>query len=267
MSEKPLRLKGKKGYGKELRRLQLELVKLQYWVQAQGMRVVVLFEGRDAAGKGGVIRRITRHTNPRIVQVVALPKPLEEERGQWYFQRYVSHLPQRGQIMLFDRSWYNRAGVERVMGFCSEQEVKNFFVSCPQFEEMLIREGIHLIKYWLTVGREEQEQRFQERSADPLKRWKLSPMDVESRSRWDEYTQAHDDMFAHCHTPKAPWYVIDSNNKLEGRLNCIHHLLSQFDYRDMLPPKIKFQPLSDQDFVSRGTMPKLVPPAYRVDGS
>ncbi len=265
MSKKPVRLKGRKGYNEELRRLQVELVKLQYWVQHQRARVVVVFEGRDAAGKGGVIRRIVRHTSPRIVHVVALPKPSEEECGQWYFQRYVPHLPQRGQIVLFDRSWYNRAGVERVMGFCSEQEVEDFFVSCPQFEDMLIREGIHLIKYWFTVSREEQEQRFQARGSDPLKRWKLSPMDLESRRLWAEYTKARDDMFAHCHTPQAPWHVIDTNSKLEGRLNCIHHLLSQFDYQDMMPPEIEFRPLSEQEYSARGTMPEPAPPAYRVD--
>ncbi len=263
MSE-PQILEGKEAYQQELRSLQVELVKLQYWVQSQGVRVLVLFEGRDAAGKGGVIRRIIRHTSPRIVRVVALPKPSETECGQWYFQRYVAHLPQRGQMVLLDRSWYNRAGVERVMGFCTGEQVQEFFVSCPQFEEMLVREGIHLIKYWFTVSQEEQERRFQARCTDPLKRWKFSPMDVEARTRWVDYSRARDEMFEHCHTVLTPWHVIDADCKLSARLNCIHHLLSQLNYRDMMPPEIQLSPLSDVSEGSSASMPAPLEPVYRV---
>lgn len=258
-------LRSRKQGRKELRRLQRELIKLQYWIQACGLRVVVLFEGRDAAGKGGVIRRITHYTNPRIVQVVALPAPTEQERSQWYFQRYVAHLPSAGRMALFDRSWYNRAGVETVMGFCSREQLQEFFVSCPQFEDMLIRSGIRLIKYWFSVSDEEQERRFQARLDEPLKRWKLSPMDLASRSRWQAYSRAQDEMFAHCHTDPSPWHLVDSNNKELARLNCIHHLLSQFDYEDLTPPAVELppRPAPGDDKSGAGALPPFVPETYR----
>ena len=247
-------------YEKELFRLQLELVKLQEWVKDQGLKVVVIFEGRDAAGKGGVIKRITQHLNPRICRVEALPAPTEREKTQWYFQRYVSHLPAAGEMVLFDRSWYNRAGVERVMGFCSDDEYREFLRSCPEFERMLIRSGIILIKYWFSVSDEEQERRFQSRLTDPLKRWKLSPMDLESRSRWVEYSRAKDEMFAHTDIKQAPWYVVKSDVKKHARLNCIAHLLSMIPYKDLTPENVKLPkradnmayvrpPMSDQTFV------------------
>ncbi len=251
-----------RGYERELERLQVELIKLQYWIQSQGLRVVVLFEGRDAAGKGGVIRRIIQHTNPRIVRLVALPKPTERERGQWYFQRYVAHLPRVGEIALFDRSWYNRAGVETVMGFCSEIETQEFLVSCPQFEEMLFNSGIRLIKYWFAISREEQERRFQARRDDPLKRWKLSPMDLEARFRWDDYTRARDRMFERCHTERAPWTVIKGDNKKEARLNCIHHLLSEFDYKDLTPPARELPPSPKLSGYQGPPLPAGPPPVY-----
>ncbi len=253
------------GYGRELLRLQSELIKLQYWIQSQDLRVVVLFEGRDAAGKGGVIRRIMQYTNPRIVRLVALPKPTERERGQWYFQRYVAHLPRVGEMVLFDRSWYNRAGVESVMGFCSEAEVQEFFMSCPKFEEMLINSGIKLIKYWFAISREEQERRFQARRDDLRKRWKLSAIDLEARSRWTDYTRARDQMFAHCHTEQAPWTVIDGNNKKQARLNCIHHLLSEFDYKDLTPPAGELPPGSEPDDYQGPPLPPGPPPAYQFN--
>lgn len=264
MSE-PKRISAK-GYQQELNRLQVELIKLQYWIQSQGIRAVVLFEGRDAAGKGGVIRRITQYTNPRIVRLVALPKPTERERGQWYFQRYVAHLPRTGEMVLFDRSWYNRAGVEAVMGFCTETEVQEFFVGCPRFEEMLLDSGIRLIKYWFTVGNEEQERRFQARRDDPLKRWKLSPMDLEARSRWADYTHARDRMFAHCHTERTPWTVIDGDNKKLARLNCIHHLLSEFDYKDLTPAAEELPPRPEPDDYQGPPLPPGPPPAYQFKG-
>jgi polyphosphate kinase 2 len=229
-------------YEQELERLQIELVKLQEWVKRTGLRVVVLFEGRDAAGKGGAITRITESTNPRVVRVVALGTPSDRERTQWYFQRYVEQLPAAGEIVLFDRSWYNRAGVERVMGFATEDEVEEFLRSCPQFENMLIRSGIVLIKYWFSVSDEEQERRFEDRIADPLKRWKLSPMDVESRDRWEEYSHAKDDMFAATDTKQSPWWVVDGEDKRSARLNCISHLLSQIPYEDVEPPPVELPP-------------------------
>lgn len=235
----------KKKYNAELRRLQVELVKLQEWVKHEGLKVVVIFEGRDAAGKGGVIKRITQRLNPRVCRVVALATPTEREKTQWYFQRYVGHLPAAGEMVLFDRSWYNRAGVERVMGFCTEDEYQEFLRSCPEFERMLVRSGIILIKYWFSVSDEEQERRFQDRLSDPTKRWKLSPMDLESRSRWVEYSKAKDDMFASTDIKQAPWYVVDADNKERARLNTISHLLSLIDYRDLTPKPMKLPPRQD----------------------
>lgn len=249
-----------KFYKKELTRLQVELVKLQEWIKHMGLKVVVLFEGRDAAGKGGVIKRISQCLNPRICRVVALAAPTEREKTQWYFQRYAPYLPAAGEMVLFDRSWYNRAGVERVMGFCAEQDVQEFFHSCPEFERMLIRSGIILIKYWFSVSDEEQERRFQSRIHDPTKRWKLSPMDLQSRRRWVEYSRAKDEMFAYTDIKQAPWYVVDADDKKRARLNCIHHLLSMIPYKDLTPKPIKLPPrekktsyvrppITDQTFV------------------
>ena len=229
-------------YEAELRRLQIELVKLQEWIRNEGLRVVVIFEGRDAAGKGGVITRITETTNPRIVRVVALGTPSDRERTQWYFQRYVEQLPAAGEMVLFDRSWYNRAGVERVMGFATEEQVEEFMRSCPQFERMLIRSGVILIKYWFSVSDEEQEKRFQSRLDDPTKRWKLSPMDIESRNRWQDYSRAKDEMFAHTDTKQSPWWVVNADDKRHARLNCINHLLAQIPYRDLTPEPIELPP-------------------------
>ncbi len=247
-------------YEKELFKLQLELVKLQEWIKHKKLKVVVLFEGRDAAGKGGVIKRINQHLNPRICRVVALPAPTEREKTQWYFQRYVPHLPAAGEMVLFDRSWYNRAGVEKVMGFCTPEEHEEFLRSCPEFERMLIRSGIILIKYWFSVSDEEQERRFQSRLEEPHKRWKLSPMDLESRSRWVEYSMAKDEMFAHTDTKQCPWWVVHSDIKKHARLNCIAHLLSMIPYEDLTPEPIELPhrkdstgyirpPISDQTFV------------------
>ncbi len=241
VSEKSEKL-DKKFYEKELEKLQIELVKLQEWIKHKGLKVVVIFEGRDAAGKGGVIKRITQRLNPRICRVVALGTPTEKEKSQWYFQRYVPHLPAAGEMVLFDRSWYNRAGVERVMGFCTEEEYQEFLRSCPEFERMLIRSGIILIKYWFSVSDEEQERRFQARLEDPTKRWKLSPMDLESRARWVEYSKAKDEMFAHTDIKQAPWYVVEADDKRRARLNCIAHLLSMIAYKDLTPPPIKLPP-------------------------
>ncbi|MCJ2015302.1 polyphosphate kinase 2 [Methylobacterium sp. J-076] len=220
-------------YFRELLRLQHELVRLQDWVQHHKLRVVVIFEGRDSAGKGGVIKRITQRLNPRVCRVAALPAPSERERTQWYFQRYVSHLPAAGEIVLFDRSWYNRAGVERVMGFCTEGDVEEFFRSVPEFERMLVRSGIVLLKYWFSITDEEQALRFNMRIMDPLKQWKLSPMDVESRRRWEDYTRAKEDMLARTHIPEAPWWVVEAVDKKRARLNCIRHLLEQVPYGDI----------------------------------
>jgi len=225
-------------YFRELFRLQHELVKLQEWVQHQGLRVVVLFEGRDSAGKGGAIKRITQRLNPRVCRVVALPAPNERERSQWYFQRYAVHLPAAGEMVLFDRSWYNRAGVERVMGFCSEQDVEEFFRSVPEFERMLVRSGIILIKYWFSITDEEQQFRFNMRIHDPLKQWKLSPMDVESRRRWEDYTRAKEAMLERTHIPEAPWWLIEAIDKKKARLNCIAHLLTQIPYEDVPKPAV-----------------------------
>jgi len=230
-------------YFKELFRLQGELIKLQEWVVHQKLKLVVLFEGRDAAGKGGVIKRITQRMNPRVCRVVALPAPSEREKTQWYFQRYVTHLPAGGEIVLFDRSWYNRAGVERVMGFCSEDEIEEFFHSVPEFERMLVRSGIKLVKYYFSITDRVQHLRFQMRNLDPLKQWKLSPMDLESRRRWEQYTKDKEDILEHTHIPEAPWWVVHADEKKRARLNCIHHLLSQVTYQEIprdpveLPPR------------------------------
>lgn len=229
-------------YEQELARLQVELVKLQAWIQHQGLRVVVIFEGRDAAGKGGVIKRITEPTNPRIVRVAALPAPSDREKTQWYFQRYVAHLPAAGEMVLFDRSWYNRAGVERVMGFATDTQVQAFMRSCPEFERMLIRSGIVLLKYWFSVSDEEQQRRFQGRIDDPTKRWKLSKMDMASWDRWQDYSRAKDEMFAHTDTKQAPWWVVDGDIKRHARLNCIAHLLDQIPYEDLTPDPFELPP-------------------------
>jgi polyphosphate kinase len=234
-----------KTYEKELGKLQIELVKLQEWVKYKGLKVVVIFEGRDAAGKGGTIKRITECLNPRYARVVALGVPTEKEKTQWYFQRYIPHLPAAGEIVLFDRSWYNRAGVEHVMGFCSEQEYQEFLRSCPEFERMLIRSGIILVKYWFSVSDEEQEKRFQERINDPTKRWKLSPMDLESRKRWVEYSKAKDAMFSYTDTKQTPWYVVNADDKKRARLNCISHLLGLISYEDLTPESIELPPRQD----------------------
>ncbi|RUO97470.1 polyphosphate kinase 2 [Hyphomicrobium sp.] len=220
-------------YFKELFRLQHELIKLQDWVVNSKAKVVVLFEGRDAAGKGGVIKRITQRLNPRVVRVVALSAPTERERSQWYFQRYVPHLPGGGEVVLFDRSWYNRAGVERVMGFCTDDDVEEFFRTVPEFEKMLVRSGITLIKYWFSISDDEQHLRFQMRIHDPIKQWKLSPMDLESRRRWEAYTKAKEAMLERTHIPEAPWWVVHADDKKRARLNCIHHLLSQIPYAEI----------------------------------
>jgi len=256
----PRRKISTKLYESELAKLQIELVKLQEWIKQEGLKVVVIFEGRDAAGKGGTIKRITQSLNPRICRVVALGTPTEREKNQWYFQRYVPHLPTAGEMVLFDRSWYNRAGVERVMGFCTDEEYQEFLRSCPEFERMLVRSGIIIIKYWFSVSDEEQERRFQGRIKDPTKRWKLSPMDLESRGRWVEYSRAKDTMFAHTDIKQAPWYVVEADVKKRARLNCIKHLLSVIPYEDLtplnivLPPRQEAQgyvrpPKSDQTYV------------------
>ena len=233
---------GRKVYEKELRRLQIELVKMQEWVRHEGLRVIVLFEGRDAAGKGGAIKRIADGMNPRVCRVVAIGTPTERQRGQWYFQRYIEQLPARGEIVLFDRSWYNRAGVERVMGFCTNKEYREFMRSCPEFERMLVRSGIVLVKYWFSVHDEEQERRFLQRIKDPTKRWKISPMDLKARDRWVEFSRAKDEMFAGTDKKQTPWYVVEANDKKRARLNCIAHLLSMVPYKDLTARKIKVPP-------------------------
>ena len=223
--------------------LQKDLVHLQEWVRTQGLKVVIIFEGRDASGKGGTIKRITEPLNPRVCRVVALGVPTEKEKTQWYFQRYVAHLPAAGEIVIFDRSWYNRAGVEKVMGFCTDDEYDEFLRSCPDFERMLVRSDIMLLKYWFSVSDEEQEKRFKSRIKDPLKRWKFSPMDLESRARWLEYSKAKDDMFAHTDTKQVPWYVVNADNKKKARLNCIDHILSQIPHQKMKYESIELPPL------------------------
>jgi len=239
----------KKFYFKELGKLQGKLVEMHEWVKAKELKVVVIFEGRDAAGKGGVIKRISQLLNPRICRVVALGVPTEREKSQWYFQRYVNHLPAAGEIVLFDRSWYNRAGVEQVMGFCTEEEYWDFLRSCPRFEEMLIHSGIILIKYWFSVSDDEQEKRFRERLADPTRRWKFSPMDVTARSKWVEYSKAKDEMFAYTDTKVSPWYVVNADFKRPARLNCIHHLLSKIPYEKIKHEKIELPPLTMEGYV------------------
>ena len=249
-----------KVYNKELERLQIELVKLQEWIKHKELKVVVLFEGRDAAGKGGVIKRISQSLNPRICRTVALGTPTNREKTQWYFQRYVPHLPAAGEMVLFDRSWYNRAGVEHVMDFCTEEEYHEFMRSCPDFERMLIRSGIILIKYWFSVSDEEQESRFKSRIDDQTKRWKLSPMDLKSRDKWLEYSRAKDEMFKYTDTKQAPWHVVPADNKKRARLNCINHLLGMIDYKELEHEKVALSPrnkeggyirppFSDQTFV------------------
>lgn len=234
-------------YFAELARLQHELVKLQEWVQHSKLKVVVIFEGRDSAGKGGAIKRITQRLNPRVCRVVALSAPTERERGEWYFQRYIQHLPSKGEIVLFDRSWYNRAGVERVMGFCSEDDVEEFFRSVPEFERMLVRSGTIIVKYWFSITDDEQAARFELRINDPLKQWKLSPMDIESRRRWEDYTRAKEEMLARTHIAEAPWWVVEADDKRRARLNCIAHLLDQIPYEEVqrvspnLPARVRHE--------------------------
>jgi polyphosphate kinase 2 len=251
-------------YAKELRKLQIELVKLQEWIKQEKLRVVVLFEGRDAAGKGGAIKRITECLNPRVCRVVALGTPTEREQTQWYFQRYVAHLPAAGEMVLFDRSWYNRAGVERVMGFCTEAQYQEFTQSCPEFERMLIRSGLRLIKYWFSVSDEEQERRFQDRMNNPTKRLKLSPMDLESRKHWADYSRAKDEMFAVTDTKLCPWHVVNAENKEAARLNVIRHLLSLFNYKDLTPRPVPLPPIGKSKYVRPPIQEQnFVPEIYR----
>ena len=251
-------------YFRELFRLQGELVKLQDWVVNTGHKVVILFEGRDAAGKGGVIKRITQRLNPRVCRVAALPAPNDRERTQWYFQRYAAHLPAAGEIVLFDRSWYNRAGVERVMGFCTDEQYEEFFRTVPEFEKMLVRSGIQLIKYWFSISDEEQHIRFLGRIHDPLKQWKLSPMDLESRRRWEEYTKAKEVMLERTHIPDAPWWVVQAVDKKNGRLNCIHHLLQQIPYQEVKRPAIVLPERERNENYRRNSVPDeiVVPEVY-----
>ena len=232
----------RKRYERELIRLQIELVKMQYWIKHTGFRLIVVFEGRDAAGKGGTIKRLTEALNPRGCRVVALGTPSDQQKTQWFFQRYVEHFPSGGEMVIFDRSWYNRAGVEKVMGFCTHKQVEEFMFSCPEFERMLVRSGIVLLKYWFSVSDEEQEVRFQARIDDPTRRWKLSPMDLEARMKWAEFSQTKDEMFRHTNIPEAPWFTVEADDKRRARLNCIHHLLSKVPYQDMTPAAIKLPP-------------------------
>src|SRR3954453_11142691 len=257
---------GTKYYERELARLQVELVKQQEFIRARGLRVVVVFEGRDAAGKGGSIKRITESLNPRAARVVALPAPSERERGQWYFQRYVANLPTSGEMVLLDRSWYNRAGVERVMGFCTDEEDAEFLRSCPEFERMLVRSGLILVKYWFSVSDTEQERRFQSRLKDPTKRWKLSPMDLEARNRWVDFSRAKDAMFAATDIPEAPWWVVEADVKKRARLNVMNHLLGQVPYEDLTPeaPELPPRPPVEDDYLrppkeSQKIVPDVVP--------
>lgn len=269
---KSIKAKGKKPksvrdykYTEELARLQMELIKLQEWVRTRGLRVAVIFEGRDAAGKGGVIKRITQSLNPRICRVAALGTPTEREKNQWYFQRYVSHLPARGEIVLFDRSWYNRAGVEHVMGFCTYDEYKEFLKMAPRFEEMLVQSGLILVKYWFSVSDDEQERRFQERVENPTKRWKLSPMDLESRRRWVEYSHAKDVMFDRTDTKICPWNVVDADDKKTARLNCISHLLSLIPYEDLQTEELMLPERQQNNGYKRPakSSQRFVPKIYR----
>src|SRR5579863_20415 len=261
---KSLRLGEDCKYDIELGRLQIELVKLQEWVKKKGLRVVVLFEGRDAAGKGGTIKHITESLNPRICRVVALGTPTEREKTQWYFQRYVAHLPAAGEMVLFDRSWYNRAGVERVMGFCAEREYQEFMQSCPEFERLLVRSGIRLIKYWFSVSDEEQEKRFQDRMKKPTKRWKISPMDLESRKHWADYSRAKDEMFAITDTKQSPCVVVNAENKECARLNVMRHLLSMIPFKDLTPEPLKLPPLGKSKYVRPPIQEQnFIPEVYR----
>lgn len=237
----------RKEYENKLDELHMELVKMQYWIKAAGKKLVVLFEGRDAAGKGGAIKCVAEPMNPRGCRIVALGKPSDTERSQWYFQRYVTHLPAAGEIVLFDRSWYNRAGVEHVMGFCTQEEYTEFLRSCPEFERMLVRSGIILLKYWFSVSDEEQEQRFHERAGDPARRWKLSEMDIQSREKWVEFSKAKDEMFTHTDIKQAPWYDVEADDKRRARLNCIAHILSMVPYEDATPPPLKLPPRKPPD--------------------
>jgi polyphosphate kinase 2 len=254
----------RKTYLTSLIHMQAELIKLQEWVQHTGEKVVVLFEGRDSAGKGGVIKRITQRLNPRVVRTVALPAPSDREKTQWYFQRYIPHLPAGGEIVLFDRSWYNRAGVERVMGFANENQVEEFFRSVPEFERMLVRSGIRVVKYWFSITDEEQQMRFLVRIHDPFKQWKLSPMDLQSRIRWEHYTKAKEDMFARTNIPEAPWYIVEGNDKKRARLNCISHLLSLFDYQEVPHEEIHLPERVFNPDYERATLPPelYVPQTY-----
>ena len=254
----------RQAYFRELFRLQGELVKLQDWVVNTGHKVVIIFEGRDAAGKGGVIKRITQRLNPRVCRVAALPAPNDRERTQWYFQRYVSHLPAAGEMVLFDRSWYNRAGVERVMGFCTDEQYDEFFRTVPEFEKMLVRSGVQLIKYWFSISDEEQHLRFLGRIHDPLKQWKLSPMDLESRRRWEDYTRAKEIMLERTHIPEAPWWVVQAVDKKKARLNCIHHLLQQMAYHETEHPPIALPERVRRDDYVRRPVPQeiMVPEVY-----
>ena len=254
----------KKAFEKELERLQVELVLLQEYVKEKGLRVVAVFEGRDAAGKGGVIKRIAERTSSRNVRVVALATPSEREKTQWYFQRYAAHLPAAGEVVLFDRSWYNRAGVERVMGFCTDEEYAEFMRSCPEFERMLVRDGILLVKYWFSVSDEQQEKRFQARLTDPMRRWKLSPMDLKSREKWVEYSRAKDEMFVHTDIKEAPWYVVPADDKKRARLNCISHLLSLVEYEEVAQPPLELPPRGEDKGYVRPPMTEqtFVPLVY-----
>jgi polyphosphate kinase len=251
-------------YERELMRLQGELVKLKEWVRTSGLRLVILFEGRDAAGKGGAIKRMTEYLNPRVARVVALPAPTERERGQWYFQRYIAHLPAAGEMVVFDRSWYNRAGVEHVLGFCTPDEYRRFLHQCPIFERLLVEDGITLVKYWFSVSDEEQERRFRSRLEDPMRSWKLSPIDLASRARWVEFSQAKDEMFVHTDIPEAPWYVVEADDKRRARLNCIAHLLSLVDYQDLTPPPIDLPPRNEHEDYVRPPLEeqRFVPQVY-----
>ena len=255
-----------KAYLAELRRLQIELVKLQEWIRHTGLKIVVIFEGRDAAGKGGAIKRITEGMSPRVARVVALPAPTEREKTQWYFQRYVAHLPAAGEMVLMDRSWYNRAGVERVMGFCTDEEYDEFMRTCPQFERMLVRSGIILVKYWLSVSDEEQERRFLGRINDPSKRWKLSPMDLQARARWVDYSEAKDQMFSYTDIPEAPWYVVESDNKRSAHLNLISHFLSLIPYEVVPHDDIKLPPRQKRSYVRPPkSSQRMVPTKFHVE--
>jgi polyphosphate kinase 2 len=252
-------------YEHELSRLQVELVRLQDWIVQEGLKVVVLFEGRDTAGKGGVIHRINQRTNPRVIRTVALSKPNDRERTEWYFQRYVAHLPAAGEMVLFDRSWYNRAGVERVMGFCTDDEYEEFMRTCPRFERIIQRAGIKLVKYWLSVSDEEQERRFEARLKDPAKRWKLSPVDLEARARWVDYAEAKDEMFAYTDTKESPWFVVDADDKRTARLNLISHLLEQIPYKPVDRPSVEFPPRQERAYVRPpADTQTFVPERYRV---